>query len=277
MMGAPRFQPYLDVAPTPFRWRLGVRPLDLADWFQSDEHTDRQRVAKARIMHEHAATAFVVMDDVHDEAAEVLAAVVDWSGGSAVDQSLHSLDAAARLVPDDLVLLVERDGGLVCGGGSVCFPNRWDLRSKVGLAMREIHAPVAGLNEQLADPIDGFLQRLMPARSFWRLGWGVLDTDELYQAVDGTAPPRPIEASPSSHHLRVERETLRRFPDTRCILFTIRTHVTALGDMPANDDALTLAAAIEGLPTDVAEYKQLDRNGPMIARWLRQLATTSAQ
>ena len=39
--------------------------------------------------------------------------------------------------------MVERDGRLVFGAGSVCFPNRWDLRSKLGLTLADVHAPVA--------------------------------------------------------------------------------------------------------------------------------------
>ena len=85
------------------------------------------------------------------------------------------------------MLLVERDGRLVFGGGSVCFPNRWDLRSKLGLSMAGVHAPVAQLNEQLEAPIDSFFDRLTPQRSFWRLGWGILDTPDWYTPLDGTA------------------------------------------------------------------------------------------
>ena len=105
----------------------------------------------------------------------------------------------------------------------------------------------------------------------WRLGWGVIDTDDLYQAVDGTAAPRPVDAPPSEHHLRIERETLRRFPQTNCVLFTIRTHQLPLQDLVEVDSssATALADAIESMPAPIAEYKQLDRSGNLIADWLR--------
>jgi dimethylamine monooxygenase subunit A len=170
--------------------------------------------------------------------------------------------------------LVERDGGLVVGGGSVCFPNRWDLRSKLGRTMAHVHQPVARLNEQLAGPIDGVLARLRPERSFWRLGWGVLDTGELYQAVDGTAPPRPgsdgVEhLSLDQIHLRVERETLRRFPRTGCVLFTIRTHTATLRQVAEHPaDARLLAEAVAAIPADVADYKQLDGLGARVIELL---------
>lgn len=267
----------------PFRWRLGLRPLDLIDWIDLDERYESDIERKREVMATNASTAFRVMDDVDAESAEVRDAIVAHLAERAdlrvgpVDTTLHPLDAAARLVQEDLVLLVERDGGLVCGGGSVCFPNRWDLASKVGRSMSEIHAPVARLNDQLEDPIDRFLERLTPERPFWRLGWGVLDTDELYQATDGTAPTRPTAAAPGDHFLRVERETLRRLPATGCILFTIRTHLCPLGGVSDPGDAARLADAIDALPVDVAEYKQLRAAGPSLAEWLRQVATTSVQ
>lgn len=283
MANAPRYQPYLDVAATPFRWRLGLRPLDLADWLVLDECYDAEISRKREVMAAHPTTAFRVLDDIEPEATEVRDAIVDHLRRlddprvPEPDARLHPLDAAARLVQEDLVVLVERDGRVVCGGGSVCFPNRWDLASKVGRSMAEIHEPVAQLNADLADPIDKFLGRLTPQKSFWRLGWGILDTDELYQATDGTAPPRPGDAPPEAHYLRVERETLRRFPQTGCILFTIHTFMSPIAGVPASHDAARLADAIDGLPPAVAEYKQLDDSGPAIAAWLRQLATTSVQ
>jgi dimethylamine monooxygenase subunit A len=249
-----------------FRWRLGVRPLDLRDWIELGSDADAAIAAKSALNAEHPDTVFAVLDGIEAESSEVAVALVDhlrrrWpdrSGRVALDPGLHPLDAAARLVPEDLVLLVERDGRLVFGGGSVCFPNRWDLRSKLGLSMAGVHAPVDRLNEQLEAPIDAFFERLTPQRSFWRLGWGILDTPDWYTPVDGTAAPRPSDPAPDQLFLRVERETLRRFPATNCVLFTIRTYVDPIPDVAADAElARRLAGSLEALPDDVRGYKDL--------------------
>ena len=279
MSARPPHEPYREVPAGTFRWRLGVRPLDLANWLVITDHYHEEINAKARIMADHPDTAFCVLDDVDTECSEIATAVIDHLhrhhperfGESRLDPELHPLDAAARLVQEDLVVMVEREGELVFAGGSVCFPNRWDLRSKLGRTMAEVHEPVTDLNAQLGATVDGFLRRLTPDKPVWRLGWGVLDTDDLYQPLDGTAGPRPIDAPPAEHHLRVERETLRRFPETGCILFTIHTHLTPLVDLPA-DSAISLASALDAIPTDIAEYKQLDQTGAAIAEWLRETA-----
>ena len=50
--------------------------------------------------------------------------------------SLHPLDVASRLVQEDLIVMIEhRRRRMVFGAGSVCFPNRWDLRSKLGRSL----------------------------------------------------------------------------------------------------------------------------------------------
>jgi hypothetical protein len=277
----PPYLPFMDGpeprGPEAFRWRLGLRPLDLDDWIELGPDAEAAIDAKPLLMDRHPDTVFAVLDDrVEREGAEVADTLLAhlrrrWPeryGDVELDTGLHPLDAAARLVPEDLVLLVRRDGRTVFGGGSVCFPNRWDLRSKLGLTLDAVHAPVARLNGQLAGPIEAVIDRLVPERSFWRLGWGLLDTPDWYTPVDGTASARPSVAGVGGHVLRVERETLRRLPDTGCVLFTIRTHVTPV-EWIRDEHAERLAAALSSLPADVRRYKGLAEHADHLADLLR--------
>ena len=171
-------------------WRLGLRLLDLADWIELGDDYATELAAKAVVREHHPDTVFVALPEASSACQEILDVLVDHLTGTwpehfcrrgsvvengltgesvAVDgQSLHPLDAASRLVQEDLVVMVERDDRLVFGAGSVCFPNCWDLRSKLGLSLRDVHAPVSLLNDQLGDTIDKFA-RLTPERSFG--GW----------------------------------------------------------------------------------------------------------
>ena len=248
-----------------FRWRLGTRPLDLDDWIEFGTDGDAWVAEKAAVLRDHPGTAFAVVDGIEPDCGEIADALVEYLGrtspdrSAALDPSLHPLDAAARLVPDDLVVMVERDGHLVFGGGSVCFPNRWDLRSKLGRSIADVHAPVARLNDQLEQAVDSFFERLEPDRSYWRLGWGILDTADGYTPVDGTAAPRPERPAIDDLHVRVERETLRRFPVHRSVLFTIRTYVTPLATVLADpDDRAAIARIVDAMPDDVRRYKDID-------------------
>lgn len=291
------YQPYVA---GDFRWRLALRPLDPRDWIEMDEFYDRDVERKTALMSLHPGTVNRAMSGTEPEGIEVLRALCGHLVTSAPDRFLlgggvlhdrmrghevdveslsehdeHPLFRAARLVQEDMALLVERDGHLVFGAGSVCFPNRWDLASKIGLPLSEVHAPVARLNEQLEAPIDSFLERLTPERPFWRLGWGVLDTDDPYQPLDGTAAPSmslPGRGDPSVADrlfLRVERETLRRFPNTSCILFTIRTYIRPLRHLSNRpDDARRLADALDNLPNDVRAYKRTAELTDAAVQWL---------
>lgn len=280
--GAKRYLPFLDVAPSPFRWRLGLRPLDLADWLQIGPTYAAEVAAKAVVMADHPDTAFAVLDGLDDVGREVADEVVahlarDHGRRVELDPRLHPLDAAARVVAEDLVVMIESDGRLVCGGGSVCFPNRWDLRSKLGRSMADVHAPVARLNHALSDPVDRFLGRLNPERSYWRLGWGVVETDDRYLPLDGTAAEHATPDSFGDWVIRVERETLRRLPSTGAVLFTIGTQITPLRDVDDPSILRHLADAVDAMPHDVAEYKQLAAIREPLGSWLRQRPTTSVQ
>ncbi len=267
-----------------FRWRLGVRPLDLGNWIEfgaDSDGPDGWLNDKLRVLAEQHDTAFAVLDGIEPESSEVAAAIVDHLAEHAperprgLDPSLHPLEAASRLVPEDLVLMVERDGELVCGGGSVCFPNRWDLRSKLGLTMAEVHAPVARLNEQLEANVDQFLARLRPERPFWRLGWGIIDVADGYTPSDGTGPVRPEAPGPAEMFVRVERETLRRFAQTGCVLFTIRTYIAPISSVVADvDGSAALGAALSVMPHGIREYKDLVELADRIAVMLGSSTTS---
>jgi dimethylamine monooxygenase subunit A len=70
--------------------------------------------------------------------------------------------------------------------------------------------------------------------------------------------------------LRVERQTLRRLPETGAILFTIRTYVHSLADaLPHQPDRERLAAALEAIPDDVRAYKSLTEVAEEAIVWLR--------
>ncbi len=257
------YLPFADLPSGAFRWRLGLRPLDLDDWFEWGPDAAGAVARKSELNAQHPDVVFATLDDIEPEAHEVAQAVEAHCRArdpqAHLRTDLHPLDAAARLVPEDLVLMVERPGPdgprLVFGGGSVCFPNRWDLRSKLGCTMAEVHEPVAQLNAQLGDTIDGFLNRLRPERSYWRLGWGMIETDDWFTPEPPVTDP-PQHANDESWYVRVERETLRRFAQTGAVLFTIRTYLGAVDEVIDTPQARKqLAAALASLPADVASYK----------------------
>ncbi len=102
---------------------------------------------------------------------------------------LHPLDAAGRLVQEDLCLMVLRDGAPHLDAASLCFPSYWRLADKLGRPMADVHGPVAHYADELAAKVDTFLQRLRPERPVWRRNWSIHD-DPTYFLPDPTPPAR---------------------------------------------------------------------------------------
>src|SRR5918994_4839583 len=62
--------------PDTFRWRLGVRPLDLRDWIELGEGADEAIAEKRRLNAAHPATVFAALDDVEAESRQVAEALL---------------------------------------------------------------------------------------------------------------------------------------------------------------------------------------------------------
>jgi hypothetical protein len=77
--------------------------------------------------------------------------------------------------------------------------------------------------------------------------------------------------------LRVERETLRRFPETECVLFTIRTYIRPLSHLVERpEDARRLADALSQLPDDVRDYKRTTELTAAAVHWLSEVSGNQA-
>ena len=61
----------------PFIWRLGLRPLDLADWIELGEEYAADLAVKATVRREHPDTVFVTLPEALDACREVLDVLVE--------------------------------------------------------------------------------------------------------------------------------------------------------------------------------------------------------
>ncbi len=166
------------------------------------------------------------------------------------------LELAGRLVQEDLCLL--DPAAAVLTAAVLCFPSRWRLADKLGRDLAAIHAPVPLYAERLERPVARFIAALAPDRLVERFNWTIHDGSELFQPVPHVASGPPVTAAtaPARLHLRVERQTLNRLPETGAVLFTIRTRQAALAEvMAVPGAAAALAEAVRGLPETVAAYR----------------------
>ena len=274
--GIPRSRPvperHLPPSSEAARLRVGVRPLAPAQWVsEPDEDWPRVLAMKADLLarrRSEVAGCEPAVDGCDAACEEAARGVARSVGASVEGAGLEALVAAARVVADDLCVLVPDDRGSPRLRAAVlCAPNRWRLAEKMGATLAGIHAPVARYTEDIASPVDAVMARLSPDRPLWRTNWGIADHPARFQP---DAPSPTAGTAPRDLWLRVEWQTLRRLPETGAILFGIRTWVEKLSDFALRDPWLTdnLADLVAKLPDDVAEYKSIAPHRDAIFAWL---------
>ena len=136
-----------------------------------------------------------------------------------------------------------------------------------------MHGPVPFYAERLATPVDRFMAKVKPGHIASRLNWSVLDDPAMFQPTGKWREQRNTAITPDNAgdrlYLRVERQTLRRLPQSGAILFGIRVHSYPLARAITTPAAASrLAEAVRALPEATVHYKSLKVFGPALLAWL---------
>jgi len=195
-------------------------------------------------------------------------------------EGLTCLDALARFVAEDLAI-IRRDpatGRDWLAWIHLAFPNHWSPAEKVGRSFLAVHEPVADF-ERVARTADRMLEALVHRGPFVRFAWGVA-TDTVLDHHPDSPPGRALsdpspEAAIAGTWLRIERQTLRGFPEHEAALFTIRTRFTPVTQV-ARDPARAglLVAALESMSEAAIAYKGLGNIREPLVAGLRAAGAT---
>ena len=257
-----------------FRHRVGVKPLDVAKWFVRDADWEPTLAMKRTLIADRRDEVVSFRDDCHDVAQEAAELVLTWAGKSTSRTGVDALVDAALAVPDDLTVLRSVAAGdveqLPFVAGVVCSPSRWRLADKIGHDMLAVHKPVALYAEHIGAAVDTTLTRLSPDKPVWRSNWTLEDHPALFQPF---TPGRQLVDHPSELWIRIERETLRRLPRTKGVLFTIRSFQEPLTIyVQRGPDAIAvLRELVARLPDAVARYKSVYDYRAATLTWLDSL------
>ena len=279
-----------------FRLAMGLRPLPDNEWLEPGVNLAADLAAKKILLATRHAEVFAARPGAALPAAELLRLIVrhlaqhhatlfrltgdhltniasaeTWN---LQQPALHPLDIAGQLVAEDLCVLQTSGDRMILVGASLCSPARWLLAEKIGQPIGAIHAAVPGYAAALGEPVGQFLAGLKPGRLFGRFNWGIADNPAPFQP---TAPIEAARVTPASAGenlwLRVERQTLRRLPETAAVVFTIRTQITRLdAAIRSEASARDLAAAIRDMPPDLQRYKSIAPIAPALLAWLDRRA-----
>lgn len=234
---------YIPIDGRPFTVSMGLRALNIQEWIDVDSNRESELDQKRELLQQHRGQVFAALPEGLQGSKETLAMLKEhllevfperFPQGVDVDTQMHPLEAAARLVQEDLVVMSPRDGQWILTAACVCFPSRWDLTEKVGANLYEIHGPVPHYAERIGEATNTMFGKFTADRPVWRVNWTILDSPDLFQPsghLRDVARSQPRNGSFGDvTYFRTERQTLRVLPSGD-ILFTIRNRVNSLNEL----------------------------------------------
>lgn len=279
---------------TPFQ--IGLKPLDVAAWIDVDDRLGAYLDEKQRVMSAHAGEAFAAEAGTEAAQAEVLslltahltehypdlcrqrAGTIDMAGRTVTLDDQPALWTAARLVQEDLVLMRKGAAGWRLAAASLCFPSSWKLADKFGRPMHEVHAPVPGFSEgtRNAGLIERMFDNLRPETPMIRWNWSLFSDPALFHPESAHPGGPRFGAKAEIAFLRIERQTLRKLPQSRDILFTIRIYVDPLAALERHSDgagiATTMIGQLRNMSAEQAGYKGLAADRDLLIARLGEIA-----
>ncbi len=273
-----------------FQLKLGLRPRQESHWLPREnlfgidtEHDEQMRQKQHLFAHNHD-DIFAAFPSASAASAEMLNMVCDHIAAyhnaplPDIDRRQHPLEAAARLVPEDLLLLApyrQNDSDNPTWhleAAALAFPAHWVLAEKMGEPLQVIHQPVPHYDERLAHPVDRFFTAMKIGPISSRMNWSL-------QIGRGLFTPQRLSRNAAVNDddfdqlfLRIENQTLRKLQDTGYIVFTIRTHILPMTLWQDDRDALqSMADMMQNMSPATKLYKGVPLYEPLVRRALAKM------
>ncbi len=272
MSSPPRRPPYMPFLTGPPDIAVGLKPIPESKWLLPDTEEEAWLPGKRIIMATRPHDT-VLGDTDGEHARELLSLIGEALGDSPHHSWDNALEAAASLVSDDLCLLEQDDeGDWILTAAVVAAPTYWWPDEQIGRSLFGLHHPVPGGDPHLARRINRVFDNLQPGKVLERFNWTV--------QAEGTrhTPERPGAEgiTPEQLFLRVERQTIRKLPETEAICFTIRVCMDPLLPILADPDVReAFEDAWIGTAPEIRAYKGWDQLEPLVRQACRQSAGAS--
>ena len=270
-----------------FKLKLGLRARSEAEWLPSNDFFGNkaaraeQIALKAQLLAKHHQDVFSALPNTNAAGDEVLAMVRQHlttyhndhaqnnhshnDHMAASDADLHPLDRAARLVPEDLLLLAPFPKAVVDDktavkwhlmAASLSFPAHWVLAEKIGKPLAAIHDPVPHYDKRLAGPVDRFFNKMTVGPISSRMNWSLQIGTDLFTPHRSERQAALDDLDNDQLCLRLENQTLRKLPQTGFVLFTIRTHIEPVSRWKHTPNAIDdLAKMLKDMSSESQSYK----------------------
>ena len=275
---------YQPIDGKPFSVTMGLRSLDLALWIEIDENYESEIFLKQKLFKQNHNQVFASISRGLEGSYETLNLIQNhltvnfpsyFESADFSQDGKHPLEVASRNVQEDLVVMSKIEDQWVMTAASVCFPSRWDLTQKIGRNLHEIHAPVPEYEQRIGMATDVMFDKFTPDWPMWRINWTILDSSDLhlpFSANSSLGKSEPLSSGEFGEKtfLRIERQTLRALPESKDVLFTIKTYVASLAQVDAQDEhfRVNLAKTLLNVDEKTIEYKGWHSLWQNMKNWL---------
>lgn len=233
---------------TSLRRLPGIQPLPVAEWLIRDDAFAGQMARRDELVATRR-EAVIALDDGARAAAlellELLLATAYPEAGAGAETVTRPdavvvpidrddpMGTIGRLAQEDFLILQRPEGcdEHVLTAAVLCFPASWTLAEKFMTPLTRIHVPVPDYDDNIATRVQRLFDGVQVDRPLWRFNALWYNDPELFQPRL-ERDRRPHRTAPGNGYFRSERQTVRRLPETRAVVFSVHTFVVARADMP---------------------------------------------
>ena len=234
---------------------MGLRALDFADWLKPQPGDQILLAERAKLIESNSESVIAALPTAENAIAELSDILSDrFSEDEEFGAATEYLKFIGTRLAEDVCVLSLHQSAYRLSAAVLCFPNRWKLQEKMGRTVTEIHQPVPEYGERASVGVDRFLKKLRPLRAFERSNWGIVLSPALYHP-DLADPIKRGDLSRS--FLRVETQGFLKLPETKAVIFSIRTSVVPWRDLPCEKQN-AIAREAHALSSEWQTYKALE-------------------
>lgn len=135
-------------------------------------------------------------------------------------------------VPEDFAIMLRdsKTGFYFFRAGVICSSLGWDLGTKMGMQLHEVHAPIPDYKEKMRFSMDRYFAKKPTDKPIQRGSWGLEVDEPLYMPPgDPHEKHRNVQLADldiSRCNLRVDWQTLRRLPLSAAVVFNYKAIFT---------------------------------------------------
>lgn len=290
----------------PFRWpyhqTMSICKLNINHWLDMDKYYYDYIKEKERVLHSYGPDNFDSLPGSEEACLELMETVKEHMllrypllftskdngvhvknelTGEVLDFSLplkeNPLVYVSKMAKEDFYIVLQGEDGVHrLVAAAVPFPGgSFGIKYKLGKTLDVIHTEVPYYKEKLKPSMEKWFAKMQPAdlveRASWYISWDhKLLLNNVYALKEGDKVETDIQ--PTQFNVRVERQTLRRLPKSRAIIFTNHPVFYSIEEM--KDEPLVpslIRKIIYEAPEGICKYKNFESFRDHILPYLNEL------